>query len=184
MMVALKLLRASFIISWIYGLIKYRKMGNDRYFDVRSAGEKGIGLFTTIRRRKGELVFIAAGPAIHAHFTGTGCYDFPDWYGVDRDIWIDIILPWVKINHSCDPNTGIDGFRCFRALRDIKPGEEVTFDYSTSDDEMDWEIRCCCGESDCNGSIGPIQMMPAVRFKKAYPYIPKYFQRLYRERNQ
>jgi len=39
------------------------------------------------------------------------------------------------INHSCDPNTGltiVDGRVLLHAIREIPPGEELSFDYSTT----------------------------------------------------
>ena len=35
------------------------------------------------------------------------------------------------LNHSYDPNVHIDGQIMFHALRNIEPGEELTFDYAT-----------------------------------------------------
>lgn len=179
----LRVLRAFYIISLLKGLLRYHKIGNDRFFDIKIVEGKGIGLFTTIPRKKGSLVFIATGPARHAHFEGEDCYIYPDWYGVDKDTWIDMNLPYIKINHSCDPNTGIDGHRCFVALRDIQANEELTFDYSISDDEMDWTMtgKCECGAANCSGFIGPVQTMTQERYARSYPYIPKYFQALYKK---
>lgn len=173
-------LRASYLPALLKSAFKYRKFGNDSYFDIRTAGNKGIGLFTTIPRKKGDVVFIATGPTRYAHFEGKACFDFPDWYSVDKDIWIDIALPWVKINHSCEPNTAIDGYRCFRAIKNINAGEEITFDYSISDDEDDWGFACLCGTESCCGWVGPIQTITEHRYNLSHPYIPKYFQELYR----
>jgi uncharacterized protein len=173
--------KASYYAALIKAFFKYRKIGNDTFFTVQGVSGKGDGLFTTKERRAGELVFIATGPTVIAHFTGDDCYKYPDWYAVDKDTWIDIQYPFIKINHSCDPNTGIDGHRLFVALRDIKAGDELTFDYSISDDEEEWIMtgNCACGAENCSGSIGPVQSMSEERYKKSYPYIPKYFQKLY-----
>jgi len=37
------------------------------------------------------------------------------------------------VNHSCDPNCGLVGAVLVVAMRDIEPGEEITFDYAMSD---------------------------------------------------
>lgn len=67
------------------------------------------------------------------------------------------------VNHSCDPNTGLDyvGEQVFlKALRPIAAGEEITFDYSTSMDEDEWEILCCCHSSQCRGVIQDFKKIP------------------------
>ena len=58
------------------------------------------------------------------------------------------------INHSCAPNTFM---RCtptraeFYALRDIRPGEELTVDYGES--HHDGKLACRCGALRCRGFI-------------------------------
>ena len=65
------------------------------------------------------------------------------------------------INHSCDPNAEavIEGKRIFiYALRTIRPGEELAYDYQyertdehTEEDEKFY--KCLCGSPNCRGSI-------------------------------
>lgn len=58
------------------------------------------------------------------------------------------------INHSCEPNVGfIDGTLMLYAMRDIEKDEELFWDYSTSINEMGWEIPCGCGSKLCRGKI-------------------------------
>lgn len=58
------------------------------------------------------------------------------------------------INHSCEPNSFMKilyGHIQFYALRDIRPGEEITIDYQNtlhSDTK-----RCYCGAKTCRGTI-------------------------------
>jgi SET domain-containing protein len=55
-------------------------------------------------------------------------------------------------NHSCDPNIGVEGQIVFVALRQIAPGEELTHDWATTDDD-DYSIQCRCGSATCRGMI-------------------------------
>ena len=61
------------------------------------------------------------------------------------------------INHSCTPNAFMKilyGHILFIALRDIKPGEEITIDYEStlhSDTK-----RCSCGANSCRGTINKV----------------------------
>ena len=65
------------------------------------------------------------------------------------------------INHSCDPNCeAIDeGGRIFiYALRDIRRGEELTYDYAYARDrdttaEDEERYACRCGSPNCRGTI-------------------------------
>ncbi len=59
--------------------------------------------------------------------------------------------PWRFLNHSCAPNAAFDG-RVFVALRRIAAGEEVTFDYDTTEDEISTPFDCRCGSVACRGS--------------------------------
>jgi hypothetical protein len=55
-------------------------------------------------------------------------------------------------NHSCAPNIGVQGQIVFVAMRDIRAGEELTHDWSTTDDD-DYEIACSCGAAMCRRVI-------------------------------
>lgn len=58
-------------------------------------------------------------------------------------------------NHSCDPTTNGLGDTAMIAMRDIQPGEEITYDYATS--EIDERFRptweCRCGALNCRKTI-------------------------------
>jgi len=60
------------------------------------------------------------------------------------------------INHSCDPNAGLhfteDGI-FLHAIRDIAPGEEITWDYSTTLYESGWHMTCECRSANCRGEV-------------------------------
>lgn len=57
------------------------------------------------------------------------------------------------INHSCNPNAGFRGQVTLVAMRDILPGEEVTFDYAMSDGTPYDEFTCRCGAIHCRGRM-------------------------------
>jgi hypothetical protein len=61
-------------------------------------------------------------------------------------------------NHSCDPNSGFKGQIFLVALRDIKAGEEITFDYGMTVSEsvgsdMVFTMDCMCGSPHCRKKI-------------------------------
>ncbi len=53
------------------------------------------------------------------------------------------------INHSCQPNAGIEGQIGIVAMRRILPGEEVTIDYAMCDGTPYDEFTCACGSANC-----------------------------------
>ncbi len=55
-------------------------------------------------------------------------------------------------NHCCDPNIGVQGQIVFVALRPIAPGEELTHDWATTDDD-NYTLSCRCGAPACRRTI-------------------------------
>ena len=91
----------------------------------------------------------------HAEKTGDAAVYI---FTLDKKWDIDGNVPWNTarlINHSCDPNceAWIVGKRIFiYALRDIKAGEELSFDYGF-DIECYEDHPCRCGSGECIGYI-------------------------------
>jgi len=58
-------------------------------------------------------------------------------------------------NHSCDPSTWWDDEITLVARRDIEKGEEITYDYGTSEsDEVELGLTdCFCGSPLCRGTV-------------------------------
>ena len=59
------------------------------------------------------------------------------------------------LNHSCAPNCETDEVRgrvWIKAIRDIAPGEELTYDYNLYDGDDD-EAACNCGAATCRKSM-------------------------------
>jgi hypothetical protein len=57
------------------------------------------------------------------------------------------------VNHCCEPNAGFSGQVSLVALRNIKPGEEVCFDYAMSETSDFAEFDCRCGAPGCRGRV-------------------------------
>ncbi len=77
------------------------------------------------------------------------------------------------VNHSCNPNAGLSGQIGLVAMRDIKIGEEVCFDYAMSD-TMDYDaFDCLCGASTCRGKVsGKDWMRPELQKRYAGHFAP------------
>lgn len=57
------------------------------------------------------------------------------------------------INHSCEPNAGLDGQVAIVALHRIQPGDEITIDYAMCDGSPYDEFECGCGSLLCRGRV-------------------------------
>jgi len=72
------------------------------------------------------------------------------------------------INHSCDPNCEVNGKGLklwIFAIRDIKKGEELSYDYGFGYDEDYKQFVCKCGAKNCVGYI--VREGSRWRIKKA-----------------
>ncbi len=116
------------------------------------------GLFATRLIRKGELIWQLNEPTYSwkeiEEWDEERRKDF-DWYGfqcgVDRYSSPEGISR--EMNHSCDPNTLSVDSDSLVARRDIYADEEVTYDYSTCDIDLIFEMECHCGSPLCRGKI-------------------------------
>ena len=62
----------------------------------------------------------------------------------------DLNYCWQYLNHHCEPNGYMNTAEfTFRALRDIAAGEEITFNYLTTESEMAVPFNCICGSENC-----------------------------------
>ncbi len=73
-------------------------------------------------------------------------------------------------NHSCEPNIGFRSeSNIFYAIKDIKPGEELCFDYAFC--ELDKPaFKCECGTKSCRGKVTPNDWKNKVIQKKYGKY--------------
>ncbi len=129
----------------------------------------GRGLVARRRFERGALVCMLRGRLVHADrlwgwwdrdpCRAANCIRF------DAERYLD---PYGEIgafaNHSCRPNTMLVVVRAafeVRAIRVIRPGDEVTHDYSTCLGADDcWTMRCNCGETNCRGRVGRFDRLP------------------------
>ncbi len=90
--------------------------------------------------------------------------------------------PGDMVNHSCAPNCGMSGQTLVVAMRDIAPGEELTYDYAMSDGSPYDEFECSCGHPQCRGKIsGSDWMLPELQLRyRGYfsPYLARRIARL------
>jgi hypothetical protein len=150
-------------------------------FILKNSKIQGEGIFASRNYNKHDFVVKLTGKKIIWKYNDKKDREYcANWFGMGNNLWIDPNFPLSKINHSCDPNLGIKGSIFFYAMKNIKAGEELTFDYSTSEEEINWKMKCKCGSKKCRGNMTSIQLLPKNIYDDYLPYIPKYFQKVYK----
>ncbi|MEY4028209.1 SET domain-containing protein-lysine N-methyltransferase [uncultured Limnohabitans sp.] len=137
---------------------------------VRRSGVHGKGVFALQDLAEGETLIEYVGEIIswdeaqdrHPHDPNDPNHTF--YFHVNEDRVIDALhggnsSRW--INHSCDANCEADedNERIFiKAIRNIKAGEELNYDYGLIIDEpytkkLKAEYPCWCGSANCRGTL-------------------------------
>lgn len=127
--------------------------------------QNGAGVIAARSFQPGEMVLTFHGPILHRSQLPKPYYSVPDHYvQIGPDTYLgpsggadDFV------NHSCDPNSGLrihGTIATLIAIRAIAEGEEVTWDYSTTMSEDEWEIPCTCGASNCRKHIRDYKHLP------------------------
>jgi len=148
------------------------------------SGIHGYGVVALRRFRAGERITFGDGVVF------TEDDDFDDEYALILNnpagedlpaVYYDLIDQTRWINHSCDPNSSVDSSwdpvagmftTWWQAVRDIAPGEEITYDYAFAGHLA---VPCNCGTDRCRGLIVdpdeideiPPEMLPYLRRDRA-----------------
>jgi uncharacterized protein len=127
--------------------------------EVRSSGTHGRGLFAAKPIRKGEIVSIRGGHILDRHAqarrrkpAGYWGYPIADGFVLAPLTARETQTVMMFLNHSCQPNVGIQGQIVFVAMRNIRPGEELTIDYAMFGGDPK-PMRCQCNAASCRGVV-------------------------------
>ena len=155
-------------------------------WEVRRSARHGRGVFARERIRAGTAIIEYTGELIseaegeRRYPTLVGADEAPEHtylLTLDAERVIDANVGGNAaryINHSCEPNCepiAYGDHMWIVSLRDIRPGEELAYDYAIELDEPHTPARkrrfpCTCGSPRCRGSLlrpkrGPVN--PLVR---------------------
>ena len=141
-----------------------------RRIQVRLSGVHGKGVFAvqpiargeTVIEYKGEIITWPEALRRHPHDPKDPNHTF--YFHIDDGRVIDAKVGgnaarW--INHACQPNCEadeVDGRVFIKALRALKPGEELFYDYGLIIDErytpkLKKQFECRCGAKKCRGTM-------------------------------
>jgi len=128
---------------------------------------EGRGIVARQPIMKGELVALWGGDVVdRAHYETLGDHQKRQSAQAEEDLYLVSSKPGPGdfVNHSCDPNAGLDGQIAIVAMRDIQPGEEVTIDYAMCDGDPNDAFECLCGSPICRHLVtGNDWMLPDLR---------------------
>jgi len=149
--------------------------------EAREHPEGGCGVFVEDSIVKDELASLWGGCIITKDELDPSIPRFTQRVlQLDEDLYLltaEEPEPNDCFNHSCDPNLGFFGQIGLVALRDIQPGEELTFDYAMSDGSPYDEFECFCGSPNCRRKItGNDWKLPEL-WKKYEGYFSPYLAR-------
>ena len=87
----------------------------------------------------------------------------------------DPIYNWQFLNHSCLPNCYIHFEEMVVvSLRGIQEGEELTFDYNTTEFELSHPFECNCKAEDCLQDIRGFKFLTDKERKKRSELLATY----------
>jgi uncharacterized protein len=143
-----------------------------RLIEARNSPIHGRGVFALVARTAGQRVAEYTGDIItdrqaeklYAEAQEAGEQNHTFLFAIDGGRNIDatrrnVVAKW--INHSCEPNceaTEDNGRVFIHALRDIRVGEEITYDYNIVLEvrhtaKQKARFRCLCGSVNCRGTL-------------------------------
>src|SRR5262245_41540499 len=126
---------------------------------VRPSPIGGHGLFAAAPIGRGEVVCVKgghlldrAGLAEHRRAVNDAELQVTDELFLAPVTEAEFDRVMMFLNHSCEPNVGVQGQIVFVAMRDVAAGEELTLDYATIDGDTE-PMTCRCGAAACRGVV-------------------------------
>jgi SET domain-containing protein len=137
-------------------------------------------LFAKNPIKKNEEIFSVKGPII-TYASAPDMRIGYRWLAVGKNRWMipSADNPWFFIRHSCAPNVGIKGVSSVVAMKNIRPGEELTIDDSMTEADIRWQRRCHCGSKQCRGLVKSVQFLTSKLFEKYKPYMSDFVKKQY-----
>ena len=134
-----------------------------KLYKIKKSNIDNKGLYASKNIKSGKLVINYKGKLITKKETDTNpkfdndkaiyLFNLNRRFDLDGDFEYNTAR---LINHSCNPNCEVNGKGLklwITAIRDIKKGEELSYDYGFGYDEDYKQFVCKCGAKNCVGYI-------------------------------
>lgn len=136
-------------------------------FQIKESTISGVGVYASQTISKGTLICRMSGENIDfdelVNRVISGVEMASDPLATSMSTYIDLDETSRSFNHSCEPNAYIRSVNELVAIRNIEPGEEICFDYSTTMHYPEerilsaglelWSCSCNCGKAQCRKVI-------------------------------
>jgi len=149
---------------------------------VKKSSISGMGLFAIKPIKKGEIVSIKGGHIVDLKtslkiekFLGDSFVEIDDNFAIGPLEKNEVGKIMMFINHSCNPNVGIRGEITCVAMRNIKKGEDLFFDYAMLACSS-YELKCNCGQKNCRKIITGKDWRNKKLQKKYQGFFSRYIQ--------
>lgn len=140
------------------------------FLAIKDTGKYGKGVFAMRNIVKGSVIRVLSGYTITlnrlVHLIRTERVSIDDPLQVGKRTYIVLDEVSRSFNHSCDPSAGIRNRSELFALRFIKEGEEITYDYSATIAPTVWQMKCKCGSTNCRKVLGDVRTIPEKQLQK------------------
>jgi uncharacterized protein len=141
--------------------------------EKRTSSIHGRGLFSKDPLKKGEIAVVKGGYILTKNQRDEIGQELgPSEIQITETLFIGPTTEdereggMMHLNHSCQPNLGLQGQIVYVALRDIAVDEELTFDYAMNGDDPNEIMKCQCGAESCRGVITGVDWkMPEIQSK-------------------
>jgi uncharacterized protein len=151
---------------------------------VNDSAIEGKGIFASKNIKRGEIISFFKGERHEMiNESEDDALANPYWIAIGKNTWMDTNPPLRYTNHSCEPNASIKGKVTLVAIKEIHKGDEITIDYSITEGDPRWHMKCNCGKASCRKKITSIQSLPKRIYERYLPYIPRFTQGIYKKLN-
>jgi len=164
-----------------------KKAWFDPRIEVRKSKISGNGSFAKIPIKKGEKIIQWGGGVLVSKKDfekglKEGKYKPETAVNFTEDIkWVETAnspdTPDAYLNHSCNPNLWFIENWALATKKNIKTGEELTFDYSTGEN-YPLKYKCKCGSKNCRKNITGKEWRNKLFRKKYSVHFSPYIQEL------
>ena len=145
--------------------------------EAREIAPNGFGSFAVTPIPMGTIIATFGGTIVdRTNFESYPLEQRSRSIQIDEDQFLlgpELREPGDSINHSCIPNCQLRNATQLIAMREIAVGEELTYDYATSDASDYDEFACACRSDECRGRVtGNDWQIPEIqnRYNKSFSF--------------
>ena len=123
--------------------------------------KQGLSTFAARNIKNGEIITVFKGPLLTSYKQTQTPEHKNHYFQIGVNLYQGKMPSRRRpVNHSCNPNSGIMGSATLIAIKNIKKGKEICFDYSTTMYNDPTRMRCNCGARTCRHIVKEFKYLP------------------------